>query len=148
MEIKEVKPSEDIIEELIKHSKLWVKENISHGIVEDTREDIIDKRIFVVTIDDKVVASALAHKAKAKIKNISSVIPDDEDILEIDTIYVLTEYRSKGLGKALFKYIEDHAEANNIVLATSTKDYKKVMHFYIDEIGMDFHSALLYKKLK
>ena len=39
---------------------------------------------------------------------------------------------------------EEPVALKDIVL----KDYKKVMHFYIDEIGMDFHSALLYKKLK
>lgn len=146
MEIKEIIPSEDEIKEIIELSRLWVQEDISHGIVEDTKEDITNKRVFVVKEDNKIIACALCHEEKAKIKNISSVIDDNEDIFEIDSIYVLKEYRNKGIGKKLFKYIEDNIEIKNIVLATSTKDYKKILHFYIDELDMLFHSALLYKK--
>ena len=149
MEIKEIiNPDDKLIEELINHSILWEKENITHGIIADSKEDIISKRIFVAIVDDKIVASALCHKEAARIKNIGSVIPDDEDIFEIDTLYVLKEYRSKGIGKALFEYIEKNCGVDNIVLATATKDFKRIMHFYIDELDMKFHSALLYKKLK
>lgn len=147
MDIKEIKPNEEEVNELIGLSRLWVEEGISYGIIEDNPEDILDKRVFVAKDDNRIVAYALVHETKAE-KNISSIIKDDEDIIEIDSIYVLKEYRNKGIGKALFKYIEDNTDIDNIVLATSTKDYKRIFHFYIDELGMDFHSALLFKKPK
>lgn len=148
MDIKEIKPNEEEVNELIGLSRLWVEEGISYGIIEDSPEDILNKRVFVVKDDNRIVAYALVHETKAEIKNISSIIKDDENIIEIDSIYVLKEYRNKGIGKALFNYIEDNTDIDNIVLATSTKDYKRIFHFYIDELGMDFHSALLFKKAK
>ena len=34
-----------------------------------------------------------------------------------------------------------------MMLSTATKNWKAIMHFYIDEIGMNFWSAKLYKRL-
>jgi len=34
-----------------------------------------------------------------------------------------------------------------LFLSTATKDYKRILHFYIDEMGMDFWTARLFKKL-
>ena len=34
-----------------------------------------------------------------------------------------------------------------MVLSTATKNWKAIMHFYIDEIDMNFWSARLYKHL-
>jgi len=148
MEIKEITLNDDNVDELIELSRKWKEENISLGIVEDTIDDLKDKRIFVCELDGKIVGEALAHITKAGTKNIGSVIDDDEDVLEIDALYVLKQYRNKGIGKALFKYIEEYNDVDNIVLSTSTKDYQKILHFYIDELGMSFHSAFLYKKNK
>ena len=38
-------------------------------------------------------------------------------------------------------------EAEYFVLGTATKNWKAILHFYLDEIGMDFWSARLFKKL-
>lgn len=37
-------------------------------------------------------------------------------------------------------------ECDFITLATSTKNYKAILHLYVEELGMDFHSAFLIKK--
>ena len=34
-----------------------------------------------------------------------------------------------------------------LMLSTATKDCKRILHFYLDELGMDFWSARLFKKL-
>jgi len=34
-----------------------------------------------------------------------------------------------------------------IMLSTATKNYKSILHFYIDELGMDFWNARLFKKI-
>ena len=35
-----------------------------------------------------------------------------------------------------------------VTLSTSTKDYKRILHFYAETVGMDFHSAFLIKPTK
>ena len=34
-----------------------------------------------------------------------------------------------------------------LMLSTATKNYKSILHFYIEELGMDFWSARLFKRL-
>ncbi len=34
-----------------------------------------------------------------------------------------------------------------IFLSTAVKNYKSILHFYIDELGMEFWTARLYKKV-
>ena len=59
------------------------------------------------------------------------------------------EWRSQGVGSALFRYMETRVrpDAEYLMLGTATKNYKAILHFYIDELGMDFWSAALFKKL-
>lgn len=34
-----------------------------------------------------------------------------------------------------------------LTLSTSTKNYKRILHFYVDELDMNFHSAFLIKEM-
>lgn len=68
---------------------------------------------------------------------------------EINEIYVKEKYRSLGIGKALFEYIENYYKQNvdYITLSTATKNYKSILHFYIEKMDMNFWSAKLFKKI-
>ena len=48
-----------------------------------------------------------------------------------------------------FRYAEDavRCDARYIVLSTASKNWKAVFHFYLDELGMNFWSARLFKKI-
>ena len=35
-----------------------------------------------------------------------------------------------------------------MMVGTATKNYRAILHFYIDELGMEFWSARLFKRLK
>ena len=75
---------------------------------------------------------------------------DGTPYFEIEELYVVASYRSKGVGKALFHNAEQAVKTTGIefiMLSTATKNYKSILHFYIDELGMDFWSARLFKKL-
>ena len=52
-------------------------------------------------------------------------------------------------GKRLFDAVSDEAaeKAGFLTLATSTKDYKRILKFYTESAGMDFHDAFLIKRL-
>ena len=39
------------------------------------------------------------------------------------------------------------AKIDYIMLSTATKDYRRILHFYIDELGMDFWYARLFRKI-
>ena len=79
-----------------------------------------------------------------------SYVDIGDKCFEIQEIYVLPNYRNKGIGKKLFSILEDEVKDNvkYIVLATSTKDYKKALKFYVDDNDMVYHSAFLIKKTK
>lgn len=69
---------------------------------------------------------------------------------EMEELYTVPSHRSEGIGKALFRYAEQKAKAAGmefVMLVTATKNYKSILHFYIDELGMDFWSASLFKRL-
>ena len=67
---------------------------------------------------------------------------------ELEELYVVPERRSQGIGRELFSFAEKTlgGEAAYILLGTATKDWRRILHFYLDELGMDFWSARLFKK--
>ena len=65
-------------------------------------------------------------------------------------LYVKPELRSKGIGKKLFLYMEEvmkREKVELILLSTATKNYKAILHFYLDELGMEFWNARLFKRI-
>lgn len=76
-------------------------------------------------------------------------VPVGSRCFDVDELYVLPAYRSQGIGGRLFQAVEAYAgtQGDYLTLATSTKDYRRVLHFYAEQNGMDFHSAYLTKKL-
>ena len=64
-------------------------------------------------------------------------MPDGADYFEVDEIYVKPAYRSQGVGAALFRYMEEQVrpEAEYLMLGTATKNFRAILHFYIDELG-------------
>jgi len=52
--------------------------------------------------------------------------------------------------RALFRFAEREVQAmeiEHIMLSTATKDYKSVLHFYLDELRMESWSARLFKRI-
>ena len=146
IEIREIALTEDRVEQLIALSQAWVDENISHGMRPNEREDIHEP-VFAALEGEKIVGYAFGH-AYIKEKKTDS-IPVGSRCFDVDEVYVLPAYRSQGIGGRLFQAIQEYAktQADFLTLATSTKDYRRVLHFYAEQNGMDFHSAYLTKKL-
>ena len=69
----------------------------------------------------------------------------------IEEIYIDKKYRNSGVGLKLFEFIENYAKQNNCDLLETTavsKDYEKLLNFYIKKLNMNFWSANLIKKLQ
>ena len=147
MEIKEVKLCDSIARELIALSADWEAENISYGYRKNEYSDLDGKRIFVSTENGKVIGYLFGRLEKSK--NNGAVVPDGADYFEVHEIYVKPAYRSQGVGAALFRYMEEQVrpEAEYLMLGTATKNFRAILHFYIDALGMVFWSAALFKKL-
>jgi len=147
MQIYECDLNEQVINELIRLSEDWAKEDSCYGYRANNVEDIQGNRVFLAEEDGKIIGYLFGHVSSSK--NMRSIIPEDTPFFEIMEIYVIAERRSEGIGKKLFEYMEEKVkdEAEYAFLSTATKNYKAILHFYIDVVGMNFWSASLFKKL-
>ena len=144
--IKKIKLTPENVKQLIELSRVWMNEDITNGLIENEENDLKEP-CFAAFDGEKIIGYAFGHYYVRESK--LSSVPVGSKCFELDELYVLKEYRSQGIGKALFEAMESEIkkEADYLTLPTSTKDYKRILHFYIEEMGMDFHSAFLTKKM-
>ena len=143
--IHEAKQSD--IKRLLKLSLMWEKEDSCYGYRANTEDDFQD-RYILAAYDDELIAYVFG-KEEVQDKQ-TSVINKNMHYFEVQEIYVHPSYRSRGIGKQLMESLEKELKKKGLemmMLSTATKNWKAIMHFYIDEIDMNFWSARLYKHL-
>ena len=143
--IHEAKQSD--IKRLLELSLMWEKEDSCYGYRANTKDDFQDCYILAA-YDDELIAYIFG-KEEVQDKQ-TSVLNKNMHYFEIEELYVHPSYRSRGIGKQLMESLEKELKKKGLemmMLSTATKNWKAIMHFYIDEIGMNFWSARLYKHL-
>ena len=147
MEIREEALSEKLFEELIALSRDWESENSCRGYRENVRADLEGRRVLTARENGALIGYLFGEVCREE--KGSSVLEKDLPYFELEELYVVPERRSQGIGRELFSFAEKTlgGEAACILLSTSTKDWRRILHFYLDELGMDFWSARLFKKL-
>ncbi len=147
MVTREAELTDALLEKLIALSKDWEAENSCHGYRANARADIEGNRIFLAEEDGKILGY-LFGSVRASERQ-SSVMPDGTAYFEVEELYVVPERRREGVGRALFAHAEDavREEAAFILLSTATKNWRAILHFYLDELGMEFWSARLFKRI-
>ena len=143
--IHEAKQSD--IKKLLELSLIWEKEESCYGYRANTEDDLKD-RYILAAYDDELIAYVFG-KEEIQEKQ-TSVIDKNMHYFEVQEIYVHPSYRSRGIGKQLMESLEKELKKKGLemmMLSTATKNWKAIMHFYIDEIDMNFWSARLYKRL-
>lgn len=137
----------DLTKQLIALSRLWVQEDCSYGMIENQADDLSEP--LAVALDgEKVVGYVFGHFYTQE--NKTSYIETGSRCFSVDELYVLPQYRSQGIGRALFQMLEKQVrdDCTYMTLSTSTKNYKAILKLYVDELGMNFHSAFLIKRTK
>lgn len=147
LEIKKCEFNNSNIKAVIKLSQDWEREDLTYGYCANDKNDLIDKDLFIAYFGDKIIGY-LFGKCLV-IEEMIVPIGKGTKCFEIDEIYVKAEYRSKGIGQALFEYVENYykQKVDYITLSTATKNYKSILHFYIEKRDMNFWSAKLFKKI-
>ena len=143
--IYEAKQSD--IKRLLELSLMWEKEDSCYGYRANTEDDFQDC-YTLAAYDDELIAYIFG-KEEIQEKQ-TSVIDKNMHYFEIEELYVHPSYRSRGIGKQLMESLEKELKKKGLemmMLSTATKNLKAIMHFYIDEIDMNFWSARLYKRL-
>lgn len=145
--IREVTLDEGILKLLLSMSKAWAEEQNVYGYVANQKSDIEGKRVFLAFDGEVVVGYVLGNGYRSK--NMKSIMAEGSACFEIDEMYVIPSCRSKGVGKTLIDSVCSFVkeEYEYITLTTATKNHKAILHFYIDEVGMNFWSARLYKRI-
>ena len=109
--------------------------------------DIEGNRIFTAEENGEIIGYLFGHRFKSE--NMRSIMPEGSDCFEVEELYVIPSRRSTGIGRKLFEVASDavRSEAEYMVLSTATRNWQAIFHFYLDELGMEFWSARLFKRI-
>ena len=145
--VREAVLTDALVETLIALSRDWANENSCHGYVANDRSDIEGMRIFLAEDGGRVVGYLFGKTYVSE--KASSIKPQGSVCFEVEELYVRPECRSRGIGRALMAAAEEavKGEVEYLTLSTATKNWRAILHFYIDEVGMAFWNARLFKKI-
>ena len=145
--IEKAEPVPEVLEQLIAMSQDWEAEQSCFGYRRNTEEDILGNEILLAYDGEETVGYLFGHPEASK--NAHSIMPEGTPVFEIMELYVRPAYRSRGVGRQLMEACEAEAgeTAEYLMLSTATKNWKAILHFYVEEAGMEFWSARLFKKI-
>ena len=148
--IREKELTDAVMDTLIAFSRDWEAEQSCYGYRANTAEDLKGRRVFLAydtNAGNKPVGYLFGILESSK--NASSIMPEGTPCFEAEELYVVPSSRSCGIGSALFRTAAEAVrhEAEFITLSTATKNWRAILHFYLEELGMEFWNARLFMKL-
>ena len=135
-------------QKIINMQQNFVAENCCNGICLDNISVLSKKCVFIVKEDEKIVGYAYGDFEIAK-KNKTYIKKGDKSF-NLEEVYIEPKYRNKGYGREICVFVENFAKENkckNIQVVAVSKNYEKLLKFYIKQLGFDFWSAWLIKQI-
>lgn len=129
-------------------SKAFEKEDCCNGILANTKEDLKGKAVAVAKSAESIIGYALGT-FEVKEKDTSKFKKGEKSFC-LEEIYIDKNFRQNGVGEKLLAFMETCAKREGCTLFETTavsKDYKRLLSFYIEKSGMDFWYAQLIKKI-
>lgn len=147
MTVAEMPLTAETKQTLLRLSAAWAAENSCRGYCANDHADLEGNRFFLAFQGDAPIGYLFGHVSHAA--QSSTVMVENTPFFEVEELYVVPEMRSQGVGRALFRYAEAavRGDADFMMLSTATRNWKAILHFYIDELGMEFWNARLFKKI-
>ena len=114
----------------------WEQEDVSYEFIPISREDFIAqfeqfKMYYLVAESDGDILGYVNGSVRQEGKQ--AIIPEGIPYLEVENIYVNSEFRNKDVGGMLLRRLMEIARQNEIqrfFVSTVTKDMEKILNFY------------------
>lgn len=147
MVFTEVELTASVLAQLMALSEAWEEEGSCHGYRKNMPEDIRGSRVFLALEGEQIAGYLFGRREVAG--EATSVYPAGTAYFEVEELYVKPPFRNQGIGKKLFRHVEREvaADVDMLMLSTATKNFRAILRFYIDELGMEFWSARLFKRI-
>lgn len=145
LDVKEIESHCWEADALLALSAAWEDEGSCYGYRRNSPADLEGRHIFVA-VEDGGIAGYLFGRIERS-PQARSMMPEGTPCFELEELYVKPNYRSMGVGSKLFRYAEERVEADYILLSAVSRNYRALLHFYLDEMGMELWSARLFKPL-
>lgn len=129
-------------------SDALIAEGCCNGMKPDTLDDLRGWVIHVAEADGQLVGYAYGEEAESRWS--VGACRKGERFYDLEMLYVSPNHRGKGVGKALYEAELCRARSLNVSqirLTAVNRDWKRLMHLYIDELGFAFWTATLYHDL-
>lgn len=125
-------------EDLPQAYQLYCKLYTDYGdpVPDEGIEERMGEYLLVAEVESKIVGVVVAEKqtiAFMKSEIGRAAFPDDEDYLEVQELYVLSEYRNQGIGRKLMKTVLEQGRRNGLqrsMVYSSNEDYMRTARFY------------------
>ena len=130
--------TQDDIDAILQLDSEWEEEGVSYEFIPVSREDFIaqfeqfEKYHLVAEFEGNIVGYV---NGSVKQGDRTAVIPEGEPYLEVENIYVRSEFRSREIGGRLLRLLMEIARQNGIrrfFVSTVTRDMDKILNFYQD----------------
>lgn len=149
MEYKKVNDSEKnrYMDELLALSRMWANEHSCPSYYANEPDEFIDHDVYIVIDEDRVVAYGLGKIEQLDRKTSYNEI--GEKAFYLDELYVAAGYRNRGIGNALYRFMEEDVreKVDVISVIATSNEYKKLLNFYIEDLDMKFNHAQLTKRM-
>jgi ribosomal protein S18 acetylase RimI-like enzyme len=130
--------TDDDLEAIFQLDHLWDKEGVAYVFTYGSQEDFtaeyeqFREYYFVADCDGEIVGY-INGSVRVNENQKIAILPDQEIFLEIENIYVRSEFRDQRVGGELIERLLGTAERNGIkrfIVSTVTKDMDRIMRFY------------------